>query len=195
MTEFDKSTAARERELRLFLIATGTLATAHLPFWLNWLEANRPRYDVTVGLTDSAHRFVSATALAALTGHPTVANTWDDGSRLTAVHTTIAAGHDAIAVFPASVAFLSGLAAGSGTSPFFLAALGTDKPVVLAPSYPPGVGDNPLVRDVVARLDAVPNYHVVTTQKGVSRSTGAETDVVAPMWDVIAAVEPQVCAA
>jgi phosphopantothenoylcysteine synthetase/decarboxylase len=187
--EFDKSEEARSRQAHLFLVATGTLSTAHLPFWLNWLSTNRPHYKVTVGVTDSARRFVSTSALAALTGAPVVRNTWDTGEDLTPVHTRIAADHDGLVVFPASVAFTSALAAASGDSPFHLAALGTPAPVVLAPTFPPGVADNPLVTRVLQRLDGVPNYHIVKPQKGTSRSTGAETEVTAPLWDVIGAFE------
>ena len=43
--EFDRSAAGKERGARLLVLATGTLSTAHLPFWLNWLSANRPRYE------------------------------------------------------------------------------------------------------------------------------------------------------
>ncbi|WP_051820261.1 flavoprotein [Streptomyces flavochromogenes] len=186
---FDKSEEARSKRAKLFLVATGTLSTAHLPFWLNWLSSNRPHYEVTIGLTDSARKFVSAPALAAITGSPVVGNTWDTADGLRPVHTRIAADYDGLLVFPASVAFTSALAAASGTSPFHLAALGTAAPVVLAPTFPPGVADNPLVADVFRRLGSVPNYHVVEPRKGTSRSTGAETDVTAPLWDVIAAFE------
>lgn len=192
MAEFDKSEAARSRRANLFLVATGTLSTAHLPFWLNWLSVNRPHYKVTVGVTDSARNFVSTSALAALTGAPVVRNTWDAGGELKPVHTRIAADYDGLIVFPASVAFASALAATSGDSPFHLAALGTAAPVVLAPTFPPGVADNPLVVDVLRRLDGVPNYHIVKPQKGTSRSTGAETDVTAPLWDVMGVFEAAV---
>ncbi|MER8221546.1 flavoprotein [Streptomyces sp. NPDC094143] len=191
MPEFDKSEAARSRRANLFVVATGTLSTAHLPFWLNWLSSNRPHYEVTVGVTDSARQFVSTSALAALTGSPVVRNTWDTEGELTPVHTRLAAEYDGIIVFPASVAFTSALAAASGDSPFHLAALGTAAPVVLAPTFPPGVLDNPLVTDVLRRLDDVPNYHIVRPQKGTSRSTGAETDVTAPLWDVIGVFEAE----
>ncbi|WP_055599455.1 flavoprotein [Streptomyces aureus] len=186
---FDKSEEARSRRAKVFLVATGTLSTAHLPFWLNWLSSNRPHYEVTIGLTDSAGKFVSAPALAAITGSPVVGNTWDTADGLRPVHTRIAADYDGLLVFPASVAFTSALAAASGASPFHLAALGTAAPVVLAPTFPPRVADNPLVADVFRRLGSVPNYHVVEPRKGTSRSTGAETDVTAPLWDVIAAFE------
>ncbi|MQS98675.1 phosphopantothenoylcysteine decarboxylase [Streptomyces jumonjinensis] len=190
MPRLDQSDAARARGANLFLVATGTLSTAHLPFWLNWLSANRPRYKVTVGLTDSAEHFVSASALATMTGTPVVSNTWETASgRREPVHTRIAADYDGIIVFPASVAFLSGLASGAGTSPFFLAALGTAAPVVIAPSFPPGVAQNPIIADVLARLAGVPNYHLIEPQKGTSRSTGAETEVTAPLWDAIATFE------
>ncbi|MFE3070683.1 flavoprotein [Streptomyces sp. NPDC059247] len=190
MSRLDQSAAAKARQAHLFLVATGTLSTAHLPFWLNWLSVNRPHYKVTVGLTDSAEHFVSASALTAMTGTPVVRNTWDtaDGLR-EPVHTRIAADYDGILVYPASVAFLSGLASGAGTSPFFLAALGTSAPVVIAPTFPPGVARNPIITDVLGRLDAVPHYHLVEPRKGTSRSTGAETDVTAPLWDAIAAFE------
>ncbi|MFF0630073.1 flavoprotein [Streptomyces sp. NPDC004296] len=189
MVEFDKSEAARSRQANLFLVATGTLSTAHLPFWLNWLSANRPHYKVTVGVTDSARNFVSPSALTALTGTPVVRNTWDTTGGVEPVHIRIAADYDGLVVFPASVAFLSALAAASGSSPFHLAALGTAAPVILAPTFPPGVADNPLVVDVLRRIDGVPNYHLVKSHKGTSRSTGAATDVTAPMWDVIGVFE------
>ncbi|MFG2232986.1 flavoprotein [Streptomyces sp. NPDC048723] len=189
MPRLDQGEAAKARQANLFLIATGTLSTAHLPFWLNWLSVNRPHYKVTVGLTDSAEHFVSASALTAVTGTPVVANTWETAGRREAVHTRIAADYGGIIVFPASVAFLSGLASGSGTSPFFLAALGTSAPVVIAPSFPPGVAGNPIIAGVLARLNDVPNYHLVETRTGTSRSTGAEAEAAPPFWDVIATFE------
>ncbi|MEV0607832.1 hypothetical protein AB0I61_15865 [Polymorphospora rubra] len=147
-----------------------------------------------MGLTASAHRFVSATALTALTGREVVDNTWTRGDVLRPVHTAIAADHEAIAVYSASVAFLSSLAGGLGNSPFLLAALGTPAPVLLAPSLPPGVGDSPIIRDSLARLAAVPNYHLVQPKKGKSRSTGAEADTVAPMWEIIGTLEASLAA-
>ncbi|WP_043635863.1 flavoprotein [Nonomuraea candida] len=189
MVHFDKSEAARSRQAKVFLVTTGTLSTAHLPFWLNWLSTNRPRYTVTVGMTSSAESFVSAPALEALTRSPVVRNTWNVDGRLLPVHTRIAADYDGILVFPASVAFMSALAAGSGDAPFFLAALGTKVPVVIAPSFPPGVAANPIVADMLRRLDSVPNYHLVEPHKGISRSTGAEAEATPPLWDVIAMFE------
>ncbi|MEW2118328.1 flavoprotein [Streptomyces sp. NPDC005474] len=188
--EFDRSAAGKERGARLLVLATGTLSTAHLPFWLNWLSANRPCYEVTVGLTDSARHFVSPTALAALTKRAVVANSWSTpAGSLEAVHTRLATAYDGILVYPASVAFLSGLAAGSGASPFHLAVLGTQVPVVIAPSFPPGVAGNPIIGDALARVGAVPNYHLVKPHKGKSRSVDGETDVTAPMWDAIGSYE------
>ncbi|MFJ1647639.1 flavoprotein [Streptomyces sp. NPDC088258] len=173
-------------------MATGTLSTAHLPFWLNWLSTNRPHYHVTVGVTDAARNFVSTSALAALTGSPVVRNTWDVAGGVEPLHTRIAADYDGIIVFPASVAFTSALAAASGASPFHLAALGTAAPVVLAPTFPPGVADNPLVIDMLRGLDRMPNCHLVNPHRGKSRSTGAETEVTAPLWDVMAVFETAV---
>jgi phosphopantothenoylcysteine synthetase/decarboxylase len=105
------------------------------------------------------------------------------------VHNTIAHSYDAIVVYPASVAFLSTLASGSGNTPFSLAILGTRAPVVIAPSFPPGVLANPIVHGQLERIAAVPNYHLVKPHKGKSRSIDAETDVCAPLWDVIATLE------
>ncbi|MBT2364793.1 hypothetical protein J7E88_05530 [Streptomyces sp. ISL-10] len=196
MAEFDRSEAGKARRAKLFVIATGTLSTAHLPFWLNWLSANRPHFAVTVGLTESARNFVSPTALAALTKSPVAANSWNAPSgELRPVHTEIATAYDGILVYPASVSFLSGLASGSGASPFLLAALGTKGPVVIAPSFPPGVADNPIIGDALARIRSVPNYHIVTPRKGKSRSLDTETDVAAPLWDAIGIYESAVDAA
>lgn len=193
VVEFDRSAAGKERGARLLVLATGTLSTAHLPFWLNWLSANRPHYEVTAGLTDSARDFVSPTALAALTKSPVIANSWTTpAGSLEPVHTRIATAYDGILVYPAAVAFLSGLAAGSGASPFHLAVLGTRVPVVIAPSFPPGVLGNPIIGDVLARVGAVPNYHLVESRKGKSRSVDGETDVTAPMWDAIGIYEAAV---
>lgn len=193
MTEFDRSEKGRKRRAELLVLATGTLSTAHLPFWLNWLSANRPEYAVTVGLTDSARNFVSPTALAALTTRQVVANSWTTPSGdLEPVHTRLATDYDGILVHPASVAFLSSLAAGSGSSPFHLAVLGTRVPVVIAPSFPPGVADNPIVADVLTRLAAVPNYHLVRPHQGKSRSLGTDTHVTAPLWNTIACFETAV---
>jgi hypothetical protein len=189
---FDGSEQPKGRRARLFLISTGTLATAQLPFWLNWLTANRPLFSVTAGLTDSARRFVSPTAISALTSCPVTANTWggaDPGEQLAPIHNTIAHGYDAILVYPASVSFLSTLASGSGSTPFSLAILGARVPVVIAPSFPPGVLANPIIHRLLARIAGVPNYHLVKPHKGKSRSIDADTDVCAPLWDVIAALE------
>ncbi|MFI1063652.1 hypothetical protein ACH4TC_17420 [Streptomyces spororaveus] len=108
------------------------------------------------------------------------------------MHTRIATAYGGILVYPASVAFLSGLAAGSGASPFHLAVLGTRVPVVIAPSFPLGVLGNPITGDVPARVGAVPNYHLVDPRKGKSRSVDGETDVTAPMWDAIGIYEATV---
>ncbi|WP_344109169.1 flavoprotein [Nocardiopsis rhodophaea] len=189
MTSFDRSDEAKSRKASLFLISTGTLSTAHLPFWLNWLFANRPNYSVTVGLTETAKQFVSTTAVTALTGTPTVANTWSTANGLEPVHTRIANDHDGIIVYPASVNFLSSLAAGSGAGPFTLGVLGARVPVIVCPSFPPDVADNQIIRDVLARISSVPNYLLVRGQKSVSRSVDRDAHVAAPLWDAISAFE------
>lgn len=186
----DRSEAGGRRSLDVFLIGTGTLATAHLPFWLNWLRANRPAYRVTIGLTEAARGFVSATALAALTGRPVIGNAWDDDPSGTApVHVDLAAGYDALLVYPASTSFITQVASAFADRPFQLALLGTGAPVVFAPSLPPGVERNPLVQDAVARVAQVPNFFVVDPVPGTSERTGEKTATAAPLWDVIAVLE------
>ncbi|HET6857726.1 MAG TPA: flavoprotein [Streptomyces sp.] len=174
----------------LLLIASGAVNSVHLPYWLTWLRKQYPEVAVKVVATRSALRFTTLQALSALTSHEAIVDAWPDEPRPTALHIDLVEWADSVAVYPASMHYVSRAALGLADSPSLLAIHSTAAPVVIAPSLPPRVEENPVYVRHVKALEERPNVSVAPTQAAVSVTTGRkEARSSAPLWTVLAALE------
>lgn len=172
------------RSGRLLLVGTGSVTSAFLPHHVAWVRAQAPDVELTVVLTAAGRRFVSADALAALSGSPVLADDWDAHPAHDPVHVTWSR-CDAVLVYPATLDYLSQLASGSGSSPALLAIQLTRAPVVLAPALPPGGVDSPAYADACAALARRSNVRIVEPHPGLSAATGTmEASAPAPFTQV-----------
>lgn len=170
---------------RLLLIASGAVNSIHLPYWLTWMRSKHPDVTVKVVATRSAQRFVTLQALSALTSHQAISDAWPDDPLPTALHVELAEWADSVAVYPASLHYMARAALGMGDSPSLLALHSTAAPVVLAPSLPPRVEDNPAYIQHLKALAERPNVSVAPTQPGVSMTTGRRDGRTAPPLPVV----------
>jgi len=174
---------------RLLIVGTGALAVMHLPFWMNWLQANYPELDVQITLTRSAERFVSREGLSAIGGRRVIADSWPTEPETEALHVRLAEWPEAVAVYPASMDFVSRLATGAANTPVLSALQCTRAPIVVAPSLPPRAEHNPSLRENLRRLGERPGMAVAPGQAGRSSTTGGETLTAPPLWEVIRLLE------
>jgi phosphopantothenoylcysteine decarboxylase/phosphopantothenate--cysteine ligase len=180
--------AARKPEFtgrRLLLIASGAVNAVHLPYWLTWLRGNYPDVETKAVATRSAQRFVTLQALSALTSQQAITDAWPDDPRPTALHVELAEWADSVAVYPASLHYMARAALLMGDSPSLLALHSTAAPVVLAPSLPPRIEDNPGYVQHLKALAERPNVAVAPTQAGLSMTTGRRDVRTAPPLPVV----------
>lgn len=172
---------------RLLVVATGSPSTADLPSRLFVLRKLRPDWAVTVVLTRSATRFVTPEAVAHRSGGRVLLDEWETGCG--ARHVELAQEADAVIVHPATLDYLSRVAAGRGDSPSVLALQCTAAPVVLAPALPPGGVDGPAYRRHWTDLTARPNTAILppAAEPAISTTTG-ETFLGAP-GDIVDALD------
>ncbi|GAA2382444.1 hypothetical protein GCM10010420_00440 [Streptomyces glaucosporus] len=175
---------------RLLMIVTGAVNAVHLPYWLTWLRTHYPRVETRVVATRSAQRFTTLQALSALTSHQAITDEWPAEPRPTALHAELAEWADSVAVYPASLHYVSRAALGLADSPSLLTVHSTAAPVVLAPSLPPRVEENPVYTRHLGTLAERPNVSVAPTQAARSVTTGRrEARASAPLWTVLGELE------
>ncbi|MDF5757588.1 flavoprotein [Spongiactinospora sp. TRM90649] len=175
---------------RLLLVVTGALAAAFVPQGLAWLRTTYPDLAVRVVLTRAAERFVSPSALGVVSGNPIEPDTWPDAPVTAAPHVVLAEWAQAIVVYPATVHYVSRLALGLADTPSLLALQCTRAPVAVAPAFPPGGWDNPLLRRHVTALEERPNIAVVPPAPARSWTTGRDDAYgAAPFPAVLGTVE------
>ncbi|MFJ7625594.1 flavoprotein [Streptomyces sp. NPDC097595] len=165
---------------RLLLVGTGSIGAAFLPYWMNWLAMALPEVECRVVVTRSAERFVTRAALSAVNSTPALLDVWPDEPRTGALHVEWTEWAEAVAVYPATVDFISRMAAGRGDSPAMLALQCTEVPVGIAPSLPPGAVRNPLLAQHLKKLRERPNICVATPEPGSSSTTGRQDAYVPP---------------
>ncbi|GGX12869.1 hypothetical protein GCM10010297_37910 [Streptomyces malachitofuscus] len=165
---------------RLLLVGTGAVGVALLPYWVRWIELVLPEVDTRVVVTRSAERFVTRAALSAYGEHEAVRDVWPDEPLTKAPHVEWAMWAEAVAVYPATVDFVSRFVAGRGDSPAMLALQCTRAPIGIAPSLPPGAIDNPVITGLLADAAARPNVCVLPPEPGSSSTTGRDDAYVPP---------------
>lgn len=102
---------------RVLIVGTGALGVAFLPFWINWLGNAHPEDEIRVALTRSALRFVSADAIAVLSGKEVFIDDWSEFSGVDVPHVELARWADLVLVHPATLHFVSRLALGITDTP------------------------------------------------------------------------------
>ena len=109
---------------RIAVVATGAPGAAFLPSWLSWIDQVAPGAEVRVVVTRSALQFVGAGALRTFTGRDPIVDRWDHDCA-DPVHVELGQWAEGWLIHPASMHFVSRLAAGSCDSPALLAVQGT----------------------------------------------------------------------
>lgn len=102
---------------RLLLVGTGAISAAMLPYWVRWLKLVLPELETRIVITRGAERFVTRMALSAINASEAVLDEWPDTPVVKAPHVEWAQWAEAVAVYPATVDFLSRFAAGRGILP------------------------------------------------------------------------------
>jgi phosphopantothenoylcysteine synthetase/decarboxylase len=142
---------------RLLIGASGSAAVAMLPLYVSALRGSFTG-SVSVLMTHTAAEFLSAHTLAlfadrVITGEP--AATWPEDN-----HAALAAGHDMLAVFPATANMLSAAAAGAAPNMLGGTILAAEFPVVFFPVMTGEMWKKPAVQRNVDQLRQ-DGYHVI----------------------------------
>lgn len=180
MSDPSAPAAFRFTPRRLLLVGTGAIGVTFLPYWVKWLRMELPETECRVVVTRSAERFVTREALSALSSTEAALDVWPDTPQTTAQHVAWAEWAQAVAVYPATLNFVSRFAIGLGDSPAMLAMQCTRAPIGLAPSLPPGGIHNPVVRRHLKELEERPNISILHPQRGPSSTTGRNDAFVPP---------------
>ena len=90
--------------------------------------------NVQVVFTPSAHAFMTATTMQALSGHPVRDDLWDAEAEAAMGHIELARWADLVLVAPATAHFMACLAQGLAPNLLTTLCLATDAPIVLAPA-------------------------------------------------------------
>lgn len=153
----------------LVLIATAAIGTAFLPTWIGWMREVVPEINLRVVLTPRAGRFVGIDAVTAFARQPITIDDWDDTNGEPR-HVQLADWADCFLVHPATMDFVSRLSAGLCDSPTLLTLQGTDAPVVVAASCPPGFVDGDAWAGYVSSFAKRRNITLLPPTVGVSIS-------------------------
>lgn len=169
---------------RLLLCAGGSVASAHLPFWVSWI---RQTFDVEVRLllTRRAENLVSAVSLGALSGHPVQLDRVDAAAQQRVPHCELAAWPDAVLVAPATANLLAKAAQGIADNLLLTVLLATDAPVAFAPALTPAMAAKPAVRRNLETLRA-DGHAIIDPKRGFAAVDGVEAE--GAMADPVAAM-------
>ncbi len=118
--------------VKIVLGVTGAIASVDAPRTALALQANGAT--VRVVLTQAALRFVSRSALQAITHAPVPCRLWSSDPSAPVPHIELAQWADAVLVAPASATTLSRLASGDCSDVLSAVVIATRAPVLLAPS-------------------------------------------------------------
>lgn len=103
-------------------------------------------------MTESAHRFVGASTLQALTGKPVFTGLWDTGMASGMAHIDLSRDVDAILVAPASADFIAKLAHGIADDLLSTLCLARDCPMLVAPAMNRQMWENPATQRNLSTL-------------------------------------------
>jgi phosphopantothenoylcysteine decarboxylase/phosphopantothenate--cysteine ligase len=130
--------------MNVLLGITGGIAAYKAPELVRRLRERGA--NVRVVMTKSAHRFVTATTLQAVSGAPVRDDLWDAEAEAAMGHIELARWADCVLVAPATAEFLSRLAQGSAVDLLTTLCLATEAPIALAPAMNHVMWSNPAVQ-------------------------------------------------
>nr|WP_296768083.1 flavoprotein [Rhodococcus sp. (in: high G+C Gram-positive bacteria)] len=157
---------------KLLWVVTGSVSASFVPFHLTSLQQMRPDVEIRMVLTRSAEKFVSRTALLALSSDQVWRDEWDSLGDGHSPHVEWSQWAEAVLVYPATLSFVTRLASGNGDTPAMLALQLAAAPIVLAPALPPGGDSAPAYRDAVELLHHRTDVAVLPTADALSTQTG-----------------------
>lgn len=173
--------------MKLSIVVTGSVSSAFMPYWANWIRLQRNDIETHYLLTPSAQKFVSADSLRTVSGGPVDIDTWE--GRTDPLHVTLVDWMDAMVVYPCTLDYFARLATGSVGSPSLLAHACTDSPLVVAPSLPPGAYENEPYLTHRAALAQRSDILVVDPKPAPSAASHRLAYGAAPMPDCIDRIE------
>lgn len=157
---------------KLLWVVAGSVSASFVPFHLTSLQQMRPDVEIRMVLTRSAEKFVSRTALLALSSDQVWRDEWDSLGDGHSPHVEWSQWAEAVLVYPATLSFVTRLASGNGDTPAMLALQLAAAPIVLAPALPPGGDSAPAYRDAVETLHRRSDVAVLPTADALSTQTG-----------------------
>lgn len=183
------SGGASPAPLRVVLVVTGASSAAYVPYWLNWMGAERPETRVRVLVSAQATRFVTPASLRSALVDDVTVDTWEAADDRP-LHVELAEWADAMLVYPASQNYLAALAADAADRPSLLALQLTRAPIVIAPSVAPGGLESGGFRRSWAQVDERPGVALLPPVPGTSRHrTELTAWVPAPMPEAFARID------
>jgi SAM-dependent methyltransferase/3-polyprenyl-4-hydroxybenzoate decarboxylase len=117
---------------RVLVGVSGAIAATEAPALVRMLLARR--FDVTVAMTPSARRFVSADSLEAITHRPVYRSFWRRHEHGPAPHIHLADWADLFVLYPASAATIARVAHGHCSDVLSAAATASTRPLLVVPS-------------------------------------------------------------
>ncbi|WP_257493438.1 flavoprotein [Actinomyces wuliandei] len=128
------------RASSLHLWITGSISASLVPYWMRWIIETYHGIHISATVSHAATRFVAPEAvhqIARDTGGWAALDDWDESGptgRLS--HADIAMAAEAFLVFPGTVNSVMSLACGLSSTPSMLALQVSEKPLVIAASFP-----------------------------------------------------------
>lgn len=135
----------------IILGITGGIAAYKAPLIVRELKALGAQ--VRVVMTASAHEFVTATTLQAVSGHPIHDDLWDPAQEAAMGHIALARWADAILIAPATAQTLARLAHGMADDLLSTLCLATEAPIFLAPAMNRIMWENPATQANIRLLE------------------------------------------
>jgi phosphopantothenoylcysteine decarboxylase/phosphopantothenate--cysteine ligase len=117
---------------KIILGVTGSIAAYKAPELVRRLREHGA--DVQVVMTESAARFITPTALQAVSGQPVRRDLWDEAAEASMGHIELARWADLVLIAPATAEILMRLATGSAADLLTTLCLATEAPLALAPA-------------------------------------------------------------
>ncbi len=136
--------------LNIVVAASGAIAATHVPALVTALL--RRGHRVEVALTQTANRFVSSDALAAIVGHEIHTSTWPSRPFAPVPHVALAHWADLVVVYPASATTIGRIAHGDFSDLVSAISITTRAPVVVVPSMNVDMLEAPTVQRNLATL-------------------------------------------
>jgi phosphopantothenoylcysteine decarboxylase/phosphopantothenate--cysteine ligase len=116
----------------IVLGVTGGIAAYKAPMLVRLLISQGA--NVQVVMSASAHQFVTATTLQAVSSRPVRDDLWDEAAEAAMGHIELARWADAVVIAPATAHFLANLAGGQAGDLLTTLCLATDAPILVAPA-------------------------------------------------------------